>query len=349
MQIFGFTLLRNGVKYDYPFVESLLSLSGLVEKTYLALGDSEDETNQRIQTIPNLKITPTVWDENKRKGGHILSEQTNIALDALRADHKSGWAFYLQCDEVISEESYEQIREDMKKAEQAGCNAISFRYLHFWQRYDAIAISWRCYPQEIRAIRVDSDLKSYGDAQSFEGNKKVYFSDVPIFHYGHVREAKAYELKKWDFGKWWHSDAELAKVLKKGEKKTVNEITVKYLGPHPKVMEKRIELRQNAQKKKVLVIGDPHDYSKNFLDHVQAKLDWHAGGKINYQAFDDVVMLKDPGFLHRLFSFGKIKSQVPTKMHSPEALEWNAEFLALLRFSEKDIPVNYLPVGDHHE
>src|SRR5690349_15042464 len=99
MRLFGFTLLRNGVVYDYPFLESLGSLSGICERVYLALGKSDDGTEAAIAPLAGkLRITPTVWDENLRKSGLILSQQTNIALAALRQEARevSDWGFYLQ-------------------------------------------------------------------------------------------------------------------------------------------------------------------------------------------------------------------------------------------------------------
>lgn len=104
-------------------------------------------------------------------GGQILSQQTNIALDALRAAHGSeddAWGVYLQCDELIHEDEVARIKEDIE-----------------------VALSKRWYPHEVRAIKLKSDIKSFGDAQGFSGVTKSYESECRILHYGHVREARA--------------------------------------------------------------------------------------------------------------------------------------------------------------
>src|SRR3990167_5875781 len=154
--IYGFAILRNGVKYDYPFQESLRSLCALCHTVYLALGRSEDGTDAALGELNNLVILPTVWDESLRTSGLILSQQTNIALSALRERHPIGWGIYLQADEVLDERDFPKFRAVLQTAERNGCDAVSFRYLHFWQSYDRLAVSPRWYPQEIRAVRLES-------------------------------------------------------------------------------------------------------------------------------------------------------------------------------------------------
>jgi hypothetical protein len=219
---------------------------------------------------------------------------------------------------------------------------VSFRYLHFWQAYDQLAINARWYPQEIRAIKLGCGIKSYGDAQSFTGYKKRFESDAAIFHYGHVREAAAYERKRWDFGKWWHStDEELTKVLKKGDRKEKKERTLRYLGPHPKFMQERMGLPSIAKKERVLLFGETR-LSAKFESSISA-------GKIVYGSElkdladfskDEVVLLNPVSTWAKLISRGKLETKVPTKMLSPQAREWTKEFQVILRLSEKGYSVH---------
>ena len=341
MKLFGFTLLRNGLKYDYPFRESLESLTGLCEQVYVALGDSDDGTEKELHS-PKLQLIPTKWDETKRKGGIILSEQTNIALESLESAQHNAWGIYVQADEVIGEFDFTKIQADIAAADEAGCDVVSFRYLHFWQAYDQLAINARWYPQEIRAIKLGRGIRSYGDAQSFTGFKKRFESDAAIFHYGHVREASAYERKRWDFGKWWHStDEELTKVLKKGDRKEKKERTLRYLGAHPKFMQERMGLVQLAKKERVLLFGEPR-LSANFEKSISV-------GTISYgkelkdladYSKEEVVLLNSVSTWARLVSRGKLETNVPTKMLSPQAREWTKEFQTILRLSEKAYSVS---------
>jgi hypothetical protein len=339
LPLHGFSLLRNGLKYDYPFRESLGGLRTLCDSVVLAIGASEDGTGSAVAGL-GLHLVSTVWDEAKRQGGVILSEQTNVALSELRRRVTRGWGFYLQADECISETDFGLIRRDLERAEEEGCDAISFRYLHFWQSYEAIAVGKRWYPQEIRCVRLDSPIESSGDAQSFRGWKKRFESEAVIYHYGHVREAAAYERKKNDFHRWWHPDSELAGVIASGERSDRREPTLRYLGPHPANMRARISPSFESPPRSIKVLGDRSRFDSEFLARVQANLVWEETEmKLLESRPEDVVLLQALSPLPFILSMGKLKSRVPEAMGSPQARPWSAEFQALLRFSEKGVRV----------
>jgi len=220
----------------------------------------------------------------------------------------------------------------------ANCDAISFRYLHFWQSYHQIAIDRRWYPQEIRAIRLDSEVRSYGDAQSFERVKMRFESEAIIYHYGHVREPAAYERKKADFGRWWHGDEELKKVLAKGARRDRFERTIPYFGPQPGFMKSKIgpSFEPRADKK-ILVFGKPENF-KGLAESVRGDLEWTTSvPKILSAGPKQTVLLEPLPIWARVLS--PLFSSTPAKMHSPQAREWSPEFRAMLRLSEKGIYV----------
>ena len=132
MKVSGFTFIKNAVKYDYPFVESVKSVLPLCDEFIIVHGDSEDSTNELIDSS-KIKIINTVWDANLKKGGLILSQQTNIALD-----HTSGdWCFYIQADEVVHEKYHSEIREKMRQyLEDKRVEGLLFKYLHFYGNQD---------------------------------------------------------------------------------------------------------------------------------------------------------------------------------------------------------------------
>lgn len=340
MKIFGFTLLRNGIQYDYPYRESLRSLGGICERTFVALGQSQDGTEQSLASIPQLTLIPTVWDEGLRKSGLILSQQTNIALTELRKFSKDGWGIYLQADEVISERDYDRIRADMKEAESVGADAISFRYLHFWQSHRKIAVGKRWYPQEIRAIRLDSAIESWGDAQSFRNHKKIFESDATIYHYGHVRESHAYEQKKKDFNRWWHSDAEMAKIFAKGKRRDAYEEVISYLGPHPNVMNERIRSFEGeiSSKKEVLVYGTPSLVPAAFQDKARFLYTQSVSDLWAKNASECLVLQPLPWWAFPLGWMG-YKFSVPEGMGSPQARPWPQDFRFLLELSRLGVEV----------
>lgn len=339
--IFGFTLLRNGVKYDYCFKESLSSLLAVTEKVYLALGDSEDKTEEEIDKFDRVEKIHTVWDPEKRSGGLILSEQTNIALEGLKereAPLEAKWGIYLQCDEVFHEEDYDLIVEDIKRAEIEGCDVVQFRYLHFWQDHHSLAINKKWYPQEIRAVRLDSNIESWGDAQSFRNYKKAYYSDARIFHYGHVREKDKYLSKKKDILKLYHSDERLPKYKKREKKFDDQTECLNFLGNHPLLMKERIERFQDVWDfptvKEQYIVGDKDLLSVGFVKKINAESVIFVNSifEVPRKSRKDAVILNE-GLWDKLF----YRSSVPVKMRSKLAKIWPMEFYTTLKLSEKKV------------
>ncbi len=63
MQVSGFSVVRNAIRYDYPFIESLQSLLPLVDELVLAVGDCDDGTVEALAAIDSkkLKVIHTTW------------------------------------------------------------------------------------------------------------------------------------------------------------------------------------------------------------------------------------------------------------------------------------------------
>jgi hypothetical protein len=107
MKIAGFSFIRNAVKYDYPIVEAILSILPLCDEFVIAVSKSEDNTLKLIRSIgsPKIRIIETVWDDSLRKGGAVLAQETDKALQAVSDD--VDWAFYIQRDECLHEQYHD--------------------------------------------------------------------------------------------------------------------------------------------------------------------------------------------------------------------------------------------------
>jgi hypothetical protein len=215
MKVSGFTILRNGIKYGYPFREAIRSILPVCDELVVALGNSEDESRKAVEQLndPRIRIIDTVWDENLRQGGAVLADETNKAFKAISPD--SDWAFYIQADEVVHEKYLLAIRAVMEQhLSNKAVDGLLFKYLHFWGSYDYVGSSSRWYPNEIRIIRNDQSIYSYRDAQGFrKGNNKklrVKAIDAYIYHYGWVREPSTMQLKIDGVGKFWGGNGEPA-------------------------------------------------------------------------------------------------------------------------------------------
>ena len=342
IKLYGFTFLRNGVSHDYSFRESLISLNKLCRKIYIALGKNDDGTSDALNDLDFLEIIPTVWDMSRLgDGGLIFSEQTNIALNTLRRDHcheNGAWGIYLQCDEVIHEDDIEMIVRDLEYADKNGYDAVRFRYLHFWQDHQHIAINKIWYPQEIRALKLDSGVRSYGDAQSFENAQKIFESDARIHHYGHVRDSEKYTIKKDSIIRFIRPKSKLGKYIKREKSSHDKTESLAYLGDHPKVMKDRIirlkDTWEKEEKSIIWIVGNKNDYSKKIIKKINAKtVNWvqNLNEVPSNEKMNSVIM--NPSLVQKILN----PSNVPVKMRSKLALLWPSDFFLVLKLSEKGI------------
>jgi hypothetical protein len=54
MKVVGFSFIRNAVKFDYPIVESITSILPICDEFIIALGNSDDNTEDLIKSIDGL-------------------------------------------------------------------------------------------------------------------------------------------------------------------------------------------------------------------------------------------------------------------------------------------------------
>ncbi len=165
----GFSILKNGEKFGFPWRESLRSLAPLVDEIVVAHGDSDDGTGVALKALAKelpcpLVILDSPWDAASQKGGLELSRQTNIALEACRGDV----VVYLQGDEVFHEADSTSVREDLARLrDDPDVDALAFGWLHFYGTYATVMHSRQWYRHEVRAFKKAAGLRSYGDAQGF--------------------------------------------------------------------------------------------------------------------------------------------------------------------------------------
>lgn len=253
MKVSGFTLCRNGIRLGFPFRESLRSLAPLCDEIVVALGEGEDNTDKEFQKLAKelpceLKIINTQWNPASIKGGSILAEQTNMALDATKHEI----VFYLQGDEVLHEEDYPIIKKDLERLSQSQeAASLLFQWIHFFGDQNTYVQSRKWYRKEIRAFKKSSGLRSYKDAQSFRKPLANDWHSLPaiesqarVFHYGWVRPAELMAIKSNEFQQWW------------GEKRKITKDSIfqpqygvsAYRGTHPLVMQEYLSLLPRLEK-----------------------------------------------------------------------------------------------------
>lgn len=247
MKVSGFTFIRNAVKYDYPIVECIQSVLPLVDEMIVLVGNSDDETRWLIEQIQSdkIKIHDSVWDESLRKGGRVLADETQKAMNLVSKD--ADWLIGLQADECLHEEDYEPLKASMTRhLNNPIVDGLLFKYLHFYADYSLLGTGRKWYRNEIRVIRNSSNIYPYRDSQGFrkKPNQKlnVAQSNARVFHYGWVKPPQKQQAKQRYFNSLWHSDEVVEKMV--GEKleydyNNIDSLTP-YRGSHPNVYAKRI-------------------------------------------------------------------------------------------------------------
>jgi glycosyltransferase involved in cell wall biosynthesis len=287
MKICGFTFVKNAIRFDYPVAESILSILPVCDEVIVAVGNSEDNTRQIIESIqsPKIRIIDTIWDESLRKGGKVLAVETNKAFDAISTDFD--WAFYIQADEVIHEKYLPLLKESMEKwKDDSQVEGLLLNYLHFYGSFDFIGDARRWYRKEVRIIRNDKAIRSYLDAQGFRKNGKplnVKQIDATMFHYGWVKPPESLQAKLESFHKLWHDEKWIERNLPKADYFDYSQIDslVRFSGSHPSVMNERI-IRKNWQ-------FDFDPTQKNFsfqtrvLHFIERMTGWRIGEYRNYR------------------------------------------------------------------
>jgi len=251
MKVTGFTFIKNGIALDYPIVEAIESILPICDDFIVAVGKSEDNTLQLIQSINSskIKIIETIWDKEKRVGGRVLALETDKAFKAI--SDESDWAFYIQGDEVIHEQYLGIIKNAMlKHKDDLDVDGLLFKYQHFYGSYDYIGISSNWYKHEIRIVKNNTSIYSYKDAQGFRKEHNVKLNVVPIDayvnHYGWVKEPEAMQKKQESFHKLWHDDKWVDENVIKAKvfnyESNVNQLK-RFEGTHPKVMLERVKMK----------------------------------------------------------------------------------------------------------
>tara|TARA_A100001015_G_scaffold267126_1_gene316912 strand:- start:28 stop:468 length:441 start_codon:yes stop_codon:yes gene_type:complete len=102
-----------------------------VDEYVIAVGRSQDDTRAAISELgcEKIKVIDTEWNEMQSDRGFVYGQQKMIAQYNCTGD----WAFYLEGDEVLHENSldniYSQLRAELANEQ---VEAFYFDFLHFY-------------------------------------------------------------------------------------------------------------------------------------------------------------------------------------------------------------------------
>lgn len=255
MKISAYSYVRNGIKYEYPFIQAITSVLPLCDEFIMVIGDSTDGTREAVESLddPRIRIIDTVWDENLRTAGKIFAQQANIGLDHVTGD----WAFHIQADEVLHENDVPLIRAAMEKyLHDPEVEGFLFNFINFFGDFRHYGPSRRFHQHEIRVTRNDPHVRSYRDSQGFrifehpenqweEKGRKLHVVPLGarIFHYSHVKNPISQVKKRAEFISRYASDEAVEKYLaaNAGFNYADYDYLKVYNGSHPAVMNPVIE------------------------------------------------------------------------------------------------------------
>jgi glycosyltransferase involved in cell wall biosynthesis len=280
VKLSGYSYLKNAERFDYPFIESLLSVMDICDEVVVSYAtDSEDQTAERLKRLalifPKLRVFATdVWKQN-RTGGETIALAATEAMQACRGD----WLWHVQADEVYSQRDARQVRKLVEMYHAQPVHAFRFHVVHFYGDYDtaidvsAAEIGW--YQHTIRLARAGQG-QHFGDAWtlSLSGEGAIIQTDVRIYHYGHVREIEAMRHKASYMERLYHELPESFEICKPGEF-SYDRVPEAYLRhfehSHPEAMLSRIAqwrlnqgLKDQSRKPRLLVLSRFHQVKKGY-------------------------------------------------------------------------------------
>ncbi len=204
--ISGHMIVKNGVKYDYPFLQSCESILPICKEFVFVEGEGDDGTYEAIlefqKRYRRVRIIRRPWQKQHYS---ILSDLTNVAIEDCKCDYH----FQIQADEVVHEQYLKTISDVVNRN---NFDFMELGVLHFYGSFRKVYKPNVFYDHFIRLARRSTypQLRSYDDAMSlgcpdFDSSRLVKLSrhDIKVHHYGYVRKPMALINKQDEAIKWW--------------------------------------------------------------------------------------------------------------------------------------------------
>lgn len=190
----GSTFVWRGDDQDYNYKETIHCLCELCDEVVIMAGGPDGTFWQCVEFTDSLKqfhhkriivseISQKMWDS--QQGREKLSYFSNMAIEKLKTD----WVFYLQCDEILHEESFPFVRQAIEHDVQAYfCRRLNL-WRDPWHMLNVQQERKPCSTEVIRLAR--TQYRCVDDAESLGVPDVHIFGDIDliqIFHMGFVRD-----------------------------------------------------------------------------------------------------------------------------------------------------------------
>ncbi len=267
----AYSYLKNGMLFDYPFCESLLSVLPVCDEVVVTYAvDSEDNTFEVLQKMaqlfPHLRLYPTaVWTQSHVLKGERIAHAATEARDYCQGD----WLWHVQADEVYTRQDALKVKALIAEHHTAPVDAFVFPIRHFYAHYEQYVNARG--PEEgwylfcVRLARRGT-AEHIGDAwtQQVKAPERLLKVPITIYHYGHVREPEAMRLKSNHMERLYKplpEDFEVCPPQSFVYDRVPQELLAPMESPHPEVMARRIarhrlaHVRQRKEKPRLLIVS----------------------------------------------------------------------------------------------
>ena len=199
----GATFIMNGNKFDYCYRETIQNLKDMCDQVVVCVIQTEDGTVEEVKRFEDEKtkiivMDDTLWGmlgghEELFKGRDRLSHFSNIAIANLDTD----FAIYVQCDEVIHEDSFPFIRQAINEPNASGFMITRLNAMWGDAYHELIAKNQPC---SFQVIRLGKNIPTFRCVDDGESCSVVplsfdYVDKIIMYHVGFVRDFKIMKSK----------------------------------------------------------------------------------------------------------------------------------------------------------
>ena len=282
-KVSSFMVVKNAIKYEYPFIESIKSIFDFSDEIIILDGYSNDGTYEKLKELAEhskkiiVKKVKTIDNKgNKIRLDSLLNEAMNLC--------KNEWCFYLHPDEVILETRIPYIKALLDLPIAEGLNGFSFKFFNFFENSEQIL--WYpvttkneiyFYQNAIRLFKKREKIEFFGNGWEINRYKGKFMLINPIYihHYHFMRSYTAISKEFLDQPGLCHFVPKRYEAFVFNEKNKrifVNDIKP-FNGPHPKFMKKKLKSvstpaidKDDKIQPKILFIMDPYYQIQEFID-----------------------------------------------------------------------------------
>ena len=244
VRISGFSFIRNGLVLGYPFVPAIRSLLPLCDEIIVNVPRSTDGTLDAVRGIGDSKvrIIQSDWDDAEKMGDPIMRRHTDLALEQCTGD----WCVYIQGDEVLHEDGIPAMRASMERElKNPLVQGLLVDYTHFYGSYWTEVYSFGWYYQEVRVVRRDPKIRSWGGAQGFRTTDaqklRVKHSGGRYFHYGFALEPSQARAKVTNLDELYGNEKRAQAASARPRFYADDQKVKPFTGTHPAVMREQAE------------------------------------------------------------------------------------------------------------